>query len=129
MTSILENPRNVKGVYWLPFKCLQMWDRENHVIKFHNSLLSKIHNALGSSWSVCNILWLKFINYHVDHLNMFLPCQKQLYSQRPDLVHVSLNNELLFTPPLSSFFIYLFSVSVYSVAHCHQKQSGSDIGR
>ncbi len=33
----------------------------------------------------------------------FLPCQKQLCSQRPVSVHVSLNdNELLLTPPLSS---------------------------
>ncbi len=61
----------------------------------------KLYDSLGSSWNVCNILWLTFLNGHLKYL--FLPCQKPLRSQQAILVHVSLNdNELLLAPPLSS---------------------------
>ncbi len=51
----------------------------------------------------------------------FLPCQKQPYSQRTVSVHVSLNdNELLFTPPLSSVFCLFDGVlpSKTKLIHC-----------
>ncbi len=76
-----------------------------------------MYDSLGSSWNVCNILWLKFPNGRVKEDPFYNFTQKQLCSQQPISVHVSLNdNELLLTQPLTSVFVYL-------LMRYHQKQN------
>ncbi len=60
------------------------------------------YDSLGSSWNVCNILWLKLFDGRVKQHSFYLvkniSVPNKLFS-----VHASLNdNDLLLTPPLSS---------------------------
>ncbi len=64
------------------------------------------YDCLGSSWNVCNILWLKFLNGHVNQHPFYLVKNSSVHSDPFRFRHVSLNdNELLLTPPLSSVLL------------------------